>query len=94
MHGAQHAGMDAMRKRSHSWRQAAGLFAACVALVLASVHVLRQREPPPTSGFELRVQRVEGGHELLRVTNGQDGSVRLYDARNGRLLSIADASAE
>ncbi|HEX7732013.1 MAG TPA: hypothetical protein VF415_05155 [Rhodanobacter sp.] len=85
--------MDALRQRSNTWWQAAGLFAACVALVLASVGDLRQRAPS-SAAFEARAQRAEGGRELLQVANGQDGSVRLYDVRDGRLLSVAAADAE
>ncbi|MEW9624173.1 hypothetical protein [Rhodanobacter geophilus] len=90
--------MDAAaRKRADAWRKAMGLFAACVLLVLISVDGLRDHLSSPMEpslagpAYDALVRRVEGGRELLRVTNAQSGSVRLYDAHNGRLLSVAAA---
>ncbi|MEW9571079.1 hypothetical protein ABQJ54_04900 [Rhodanobacter sp. Si-c] len=87
----------AARKRADAWRKAVGLFAACVLLVLVSVDGLRNHLSSPLEpslaapAYDALVHRAEGGRELLRVTNAQDGSVRLYDARNGRPLSVASA---
>ncbi|MFK2929499.1 hypothetical protein [Dyella agri] len=87
--------MNPVRKRSNTWLQASALFAACVVLVLASVGDLRHGASlQAAASFDLRMPQVEGGHEWLQVANSQDGSVRMYDARDGRLLSIAAASSK
>lgn len=79
--------MDAVRKPTNIWWQATALYAACVMLVLVSVANLRGRVPGSMAPeFGVLEHHAGDGRELLQVTNGQDGSVRLYDARDGRPL--------
>lgn len=95
MRGAQHGDMNPVRKRPNTWLQASALFAACVVLVLASVGDLRHGASLQSAGsFDPQMPQAEGGHGLLQVANSQDGSVRMYDARDGRLLSVAAAGSK